>query len=72
MRHGSYPKLLKASSYIFKRIHKSLSVKNSFNYESINLISFVIYQGLQRKYKVKYIITIHFSGYTTVNKSILS
>ena len=48
----SYPKLLKASSYIFKQEHKSLSVKNSFNCESNNLISFVIYQECKENMKL--------------------
>ena len=39
------PYLLKASSYLFKRVNNVFSLKNNFNCESRNLIYAVIYQG---------------------------
>ena len=44
------PYLLKASSYLFKRVNKVFFLKNNFNCESRNLIYVVICQGCQEEY----------------------
>ena len=46
----SSPYLLKASLYQFKRVNKTILLKNSFNFESINFIYVVICQGCKREY----------------------
>ena len=43
------PYLLKASSYLFKRVHKVFFLKNNFNCKSRN-IYVVICQGCQEEY----------------------
>ena len=44
------PYLLKAFSYLFKRVNKVFFLKNNFNCESRNLIYVVICQGCQEEY----------------------
>ena len=44
------PYLLKASSYLFKRINKVFFLKGSFNCESRNLIYVVICKGCKEEY----------------------
>ena len=44
------PYLLKASSYLFKRVNKVFFLKNNFNCDSRNLIYVVICQGCQEEY----------------------
>ena len=46
----SSPYLLKASLYQFKRVNKTILLKNSFNFESINFIYVVICQECKREY----------------------
>ena len=46
----SCPYLLKASLYQFKRVNKTFFLKNSFNFESSNLIYVVICQGCKEEY----------------------
>ena len=46
----SCPYLLKASLYEFKRVNKTLLLKNSFNCESSNLIYVVIGQECKEEY----------------------
>ena len=46
----SCPYLLKASLYQFKRVNKTVLLKNSFNCESSNLIYIVIFQGCKEEY----------------------
>ena len=44
------PYLLKASSYLFKRVNNVFFLKDNFNCESRNLIYVVICQGCQEEY----------------------
>ena len=44
------PYLLKASSYLFKRMNKAFFLKDNFNWESRNLIYVVICQGCKEEY----------------------
>ena len=46
----SYSYLLKASLYQFKRVNKTFLLKNSFNWESSNLIFVIICQGCKEEY----------------------
>ena len=46
----SYPNVLKASLYQFKRVDKTFLLKKSFNCESSNLIDVVICQGCKEEY----------------------
>ena len=46
----SYPYLLKASLYQFKRVNKTFLLENSFKCESSNLIYVVIYQRCKEEY----------------------
>ena len=44
------PYLLKASSYLFKRLDKAFFLENNFNCEIRNLIYVVIFQGCKEEY----------------------
>ena len=44
------PYLLKASSYLFKRVNKVFFLKNNFNCESRKLIYVIFCQGCQEEY----------------------
>ena len=44
------PYLVRASSYLFKRVNKDFFLKNNFNCESRNLIYVVICQGCKEEY----------------------
>ena len=46
----SYPYLLKASLYQFKRVNKTFFLKNPFNCENSNLLYVAICQGCKEEY----------------------